>query len=143
MKTAKRSLAFGHPDLDAPADTGFRVNAGRVAFVEGTRAIRQGLLLLLSTRRGERVMRPQYGCDLHRIMFMPNDATTAGLAMHYVRQAIERWAPDVRILHLDAGAASEAPHASDLEITLSYRVRSTGQEDHLVLAVPMDGETSP
>ena len=43
-------------------------------------SIRQAILLLFSTRPGERVMRPDYGCDIHRLVFSPNDDTTAGLA---------------------------------------------------------------
>ncbi len=57
---------------------------GRVATVSGDASVRQSLMLLLATLPGERVMRPDYGCPLHRIVFAPNDATTAGLAIHYV-----------------------------------------------------------
>jgi len=46
---------------------------------------------------GERVLRPEYGCDLHRLVFSPNDATTAGLAVHYVRAALLRWEPRIEI----------------------------------------------
>ena len=70
-------------------------------------SVRQAILLLLSTRPGERVMRPTYGCDLHRLVFSPNDDTTAGLAIHYVRQALERWEPRIEVIRLDAGR--EAP----------------------------------
>ena len=66
--------------------------------VEDDASIRQSLLLLLSTSPGERVMRPDYGCSLRRLVFAPNDDTTAGLAIHYVRQAVERWEPRVEIL---------------------------------------------
>jgi hypothetical protein len=50
-------------------------------------AVRQSILLLLTTVPGERVMRPDYGCDLQKLVFSPNDATTHGLAIHYVRRA--------------------------------------------------------
>ena len=40
-------------------------------------------------------MRPGYGCHLFRLAFAPNDDTTAGLAIHYVRQALERWEPRI------------------------------------------------
>ena len=54
------------------------------SMIAGDAAIRQSIILLLTTTPGERVMRPDYGCPLHRLMFQPNDATTAGLAIHYV-----------------------------------------------------------
>jgi hypothetical protein len=101
--------------------------AGGMQLVHGDAAIRQSIMLLLTTIPGERVMRPDYGCPLHRLVFWPNDATTAGLAIHYVRQAIRRFEPRVQIVHLDAGAHPVDP--AMLLITLQYRVRETGAVD--------------
>jgi len=42
---------------------------GRIQMVDGDASVRQAILLLLSTIPGERVMRPDYGCDLHRLVF--------------------------------------------------------------------------
>ena len=83
--------------------------AGRLAEVSGHDAVRQAIILLLTTIPGERVMRPSYGCPLHRLMFAPNDATTAGLAIHYVPQSIKRWEPRIEIVRLDAGVDPAAP----------------------------------
>lgn len=68
-------------------------------------------------------MRPDYGCNLHRLVFSPNDDTTAGLAIHYVRRALERWERRIDILELDATANEHDP--ARLDIRLEYRVRST------------------
>jgi hypothetical protein len=86
-------------------------------------------MLLLTTVPGERVNRPDYGCPLNRLMFWPNDATTAGLAIHYVRQAIRRFEPRVQIVRLDAGA--DSGNGAVLLITLEYRVRETGKIDRI------------
>jgi phage baseplate assembly protein W len=96
--------------------------------------------MLLSTAPGERVMRPGYGCDLQRLVFAPNDETTAGLAIHFVRQAIERWEPRVEILSLDAGRNPERPEV--LDIQLEYRVRETQQVEQLEVALNLAGEES-
>jgi phage baseplate assembly protein W len=104
-----------------------------MAMVDGVGAVRQSILLLLSTRPGERVMRPEYGCDLYRLVFEPNDATTAGLAIHYVRTSIARWEPRVEILRLDAGAAVDDP--CRLDIVLDYRVRIVLVTDRIVFPV--------
>src|SRR5690349_19505038 len=99
-----RAWRFLQPSFDVPETAaGLRVGArGAIEMVDEWGSVRQAILLLLSTRPGERVMRPEYGCDLHRLVFSPNDATTAGLAIHYVRQALERWEPRIDILRLDA-----------------------------------------
>lgn len=110
---------------------------GGVAMVSGDAAVRQSLMLLLATLPGERVMRPDYGCPLHRIVFAPNDATTAGLAIHYVRQAVRRFEPRVDILHVAAGPAPDAP--AELHLTLGYRVRESRREDALDLRIDLTG----
>jgi phage baseplate assembly protein W len=78
-------------------------------------------------------MRPTYGCNLNRLVFEPNDATTAGMAIHYVRQAIQRWEPRVEILQLDAGP--DPYDRSRLEIVLDYRVRVVRITDRIVFPV--------
>jgi uncharacterized protein len=103
--------------------------AGRLDWVQGEVTVQQALELLLSTRPGERVMRPDYGCDLHRLAFEPNDETTAGVAIFHVRRAIARWEPRVEILSLDAGPAAEDP--GRLDVALEYRVRFLPETHHL------------
>jgi phage baseplate assembly protein W len=120
---------FG-PQLGLGAQTGpVPSSTGGLQLVSGDAAVRQSIMLLLTTIPGERVMRPDYGCPLHRLIFWPNDATTAGLAIHYVRQAIRRFEPRVQIAHLDAGPDPNDPAV--LLITLEYRVRETGTVDRI------------
>lgn len=121
--------------------------AGRVAMVSGDAAVRQAIILLLTTLPGERVMRPDYGCPLNRLMFLPNDATTAGLAIHYVRQALMRFEPRIDVVALDASAASlradPAQAALDdgarLTVSLLYRVRATNRTAQLDFEIGLDG----
>ena len=54
-------------------------------------------------------MRPDYGCDIHRLIFSPNDDTTAGLAIYYVQRALDRWEPRVEVLQPDARRDPEDP----------------------------------
>lgn len=101
-------------------------------------AVRQSILMLLTTAPGERVMRPDYGCNLNRLVFSPNDATTHGLAIYYVRRALRRWEPRVDILRIDAGASRNDP--ARLDIILEYRMRKTGYRENLVVSFPLSEE---
>lgn len=135
------------PDRDEVGPGGIRVTPrGGIAMVEDEACVRQSLLLLLSTSPGERVMRPTYGCDLQQLVFAGNHPTTAGLAMHYVRQAVERWEPRVEILGLDAGPTADSSEeesslaaAGTLQIVLEYRVRSTGRSGRIVHQLQLAG----
>jgi phage baseplate assembly protein W len=133
-----RAWRFSHPNLDSGTSGLSTTHTGAIAMAEGGESIRQSILLLLSTVPGERVMRTEYGCDLFRVLFSPNDDTTAGLAIHYVRQAIRRWEPRVDIVRLDARRAPSDPAL--LEIRLEYSIRRTGQQDLLVYTVSLNGD---
>jgi phage baseplate assembly protein W len=135
---AERGLRFVHPDFEpAQGSRGLLVTpAGGLETVQGDAAVRQAIQLLLSTRPGERVMRPRYGCDLQRLVFAPNDDTTAGLAEHYVRRALETWEPRIEILSLDATRDADA---SRLSIDLEYRIRASQRRDRLSFRFSLDG----
>lgn len=140
-RSAWRGVRFLVPGFDAPVSGeggGFTLDhRGVLATVADRAAVRQGLLLLFSTRPGERVMRPTYGCDLFKLVFWPNDDTTAGLAMHYVREAVTRWEPRVDRLKVDATRHPDDP--ARLNIDLDYRVRSTGEQDRLSVQLDLQG----
>lgn len=135
-----RGIRFTDPDAAVAGKTvGLTVsNRGGIEMLEGQDSVRQAILMLLATRPGERVMRPNYGCNLHRLVFAPNNDTTAGLAIHYVRQAMERWEPRVELTHLDAFRSEASPGL--LEIYFEYRVRATLQTEKLAYAFDLTGE---
>ena len=130
MTARYRSFRFVLPkvlwqQVDRPtASAGLQLTpAGRIEMIEDDEAIRQSILMLLATSPGERVMRPEYGCLLRRLVFSPNDDTTAGLAIHYVRSALDRWEPRIEVLRIDATADPE--DGGRLDVMLDYRVRAT------------------
>ncbi len=110
---------------------------GELSMIEGDAAVRQAIIMLLCTAPGERLMRPEYGSHLHRLLFAGNDQTTAGLAVHYVRSALRRWEPRVEIVDLDAAADPQVPER--LTVTLRYRVRESLTVDTIELAIPAGG----
>lgn len=128
-----KAWCFHHPDLDTE-NPGLSLSAkGSVEMVDEMESVKQSILILLSTIPGERVMRPDYGCDLHRLTFSPNDHTTAGLAIHYVKKALNRWEKRIDILRLDAAPARLGP--GRLDIFLEYRLRSNQITDELNFSV--------
>jgi phage baseplate assembly protein W len=139
-KQLYRAWRFMHPDIDASEEfAGLGIApTGGIEMVSEFASVRQAIQLLLSTVPGERVMRPDYGCDLHTLIFAPNDNTTAGLAIHYVRQALERWEPRIEVLKLDAEPNQLDP--GRLDIILEYRLRATQRIDELSLSVNLSGE---
>lgn len=89
-------------------------------------SVRQGVLLILSTSKGERVMRPDFGCDIHDLLFAPNDATTCGMAESMVRDALRQWEPRIDVLRVTADADGAL-----LSVSVDYRVRKTDSRSNL------------
>jgi hypothetical protein len=83
-------------------------------------------------------MRPDYGCELLTLAFAQNDDTTAGLAVHYVRRAIERFEP-----HGHGSWPSRRPCGTEtpyrLDISCSYVPRFGGEPQTLTVGLPLDG----
>jgi phage baseplate assembly protein W len=135
MTATNRAPRFAGIGLgDAGAGGGLGTSAtGGLAMVEGDASVRQAIIMLLTTAPGERLMRPEYGSHLHRLAFAPNDQTTAGLAIHYVRSALARWEPRVEIVDLDAAADPYQPER--LVVSLRYRVRTSLVTEALELSI--------
>lgn len=138
-----RAFRFADPGLVSIGRAGGLTVAptGGLDMVDSDASVRQAILLLLTTRPGERVMRPSYGSLLHRLVFAPNDATTAGLAIHYVRRALAQWEPRVDVLDVDAGADPDYPE--QLVVELRYRVKASQQATTLTFPVELTPESRP
>jgi hypothetical protein len=145
MNSGYMAFEFLHPDFGLrpgqqalPEEPGMRLSPKHtISLTYDEASVRQAILILLTTRPGERVMRPEYGCMLHTLLFSPNDDTTAGLAIHYVRQALERWEPRIRIVRLDAGRNSGRDEV--LDIYLEYTVLATHRTEQIVIPVALSG----
>jgi phage baseplate assembly protein W len=95
--------------------------------------------LILQTVRGARVMRPQFGSDLHLLAFAENNATTAGLADFYVRRALARWEPRIEVDNVKVTWPDADQGAMTIDIT--YIVKATNDRRNLVFpfyAIPQE-----
>ena len=109
---------------------------GRLAHAEHEDSVRQGILLTLSTAKGERVMRPDFGCDIHDLLFAPNDPTTWGMAESMVHDALRQWEPRIDVLRVTAEADGAL-----LSVSVDYRVRKTDSRFNLVYPFYLDRPT--
>jgi hypothetical protein len=104
--------------------------SGGVAFSDLDESIRQSIHIILGTAPGERVMRPTFGCEIHDLIFAPNSMGTAGLAQHYVTEALTKWEPRIQDIEVEANPSSDEPNR--LDITIKYKVRATNTARNLV-----------
>lgn len=104
--------------------------SGLVQSVAYEEDIRQSILIILETSPGERVMRPNFGCGIHDLVFEAIDSTTIQRIRSVITEALRRC--EARIDVLDV-TVEEAPTVQGkLLIQLEYRVRKTNQTGNLV-----------
>jgi phage baseplate assembly protein W len=106
---------------------------GRLAMVKEQASVRQATLLLLSTQPKERVMRPDYGCDLEQCVFQPNNHETAQRAKNEVQHALLQWEPRITS---EVQTGTDPQHPERLEIVVDYQVK--GEQDNHAINVAVD-----
>src|SRR3954471_23155641 len=96
---------------------------GSMALATGHEDIDQAIALILSTAPRERPMRPEFGCEIHDLVFDTIDAATIGRLDAVVRSALDRWEPRVEVQAVDF----DLDHARDgqILINITYVVRAT------------------
>lgn len=103
---------------------------GRIGLARGEQDVEQAIKMILLTPKGQRVMRPDFGCLVHELMFAPNDGTTAGLAQYYVQEALEMWEPRIGVRSVNANP--DPTGASRLLIEIEYEIKATNDRRSLV-----------
>jgi phage baseplate assembly protein W len=92
--------------------------------------VRESIFIILGTAPGERLMRPQFGCRIHDLMFSPNNPMTAALAMHYCEEALLKFEPRIRNVKVEVRPSPTEPNR--LDIRISYAVGDTNDRRNLV-----------
>jgi phage baseplate assembly protein W len=108
----------------------FDRTAGAVETVADEVDIEQSLRILFGTRRGERLFQPQYGLDMHDVLFDPLSTTMRTLLEERVKINVLIYEP--RIEPLALSVSSPDPTSGQLYIELEYRVRATNSRYNLV-----------
>ena len=103
---------------------------GKIAMARYEESIRQAIWIILGTAKGERVMRPDFGCGIHDLVFAVNSAGTAGRVAGEVRRALIQWEPRIDLDNVTATSGESS--SNQLLIDIEYRVRATNNRFNLV-----------
>jgi hypothetical protein len=103
---------------------------GKVGMNAYEEHVRQSILLILQTAKGERVMRPDFGCGLRTLVFESAGPATAALVQHEVKDSLVRLEPRIDVLDVQVTADLRQP--GELHIDVQYRVRRTDTIFNLV-----------
>lgn len=101
-----------------------------VAMVTGNDDIEQSLALLLATRRGERVMQDDFGCELSEFLFGEISQGLIGQVRDLISDAILHHEPRIRLESVEVSEHLAAEGI--LSIAIDYTVRATNSRYNLV-----------
>lgn len=107
-----------------------KLEKGQIQMAKYEERVRQSILTILSTAKGERVMRPDFGCGIHERVFAPNSLGTVGQIVSDVRDALIEWEPRIDILDVDTIADRQQPNV--ILIQVNYQIRTTNNIFNLV-----------
>jgi phage baseplate assembly protein W len=105
-------------------------NTGRTLLVAAEQDIDQAIRIILDTGRGERVMRPDFGCGANDLVFEALDTATFTRVQATVREALTRFEPRIELIDVTVDPMQAADGL--LLIDIDYRVRATNQSGNLV-----------
>lgn len=92
--------------------------------------ISEAIQIILGTAIGERLMRPDFGCRIHDLVFHPVNPNTCALASISVREAITKWEPRVEDVQVYVYPDPTAENA--ILVNIEYRVRRTNNLHNMV-----------
>jgi phage baseplate assembly protein W len=95
---------------------------GRTATTDRNRHVRQMIEQVLFTNPGERVNRPDFGCGLRRLVFMPSSQPLAAATQVLVKSALQQWLQnEIQVERVEVTAAD-----NQITVTVAYIDRGSG-----------------
>lgn len=101
----------------------FSNKASEVEMLSNEEDIKSSLEILLTTRRGERVMRPDFGCNLDELVFEPLTTTFKTYIKDLISTAILYYEPRIEVNSIDLDDTGELE--GRILITIDYIVSAT------------------
>lgn len=108
----------------------FRINQKDTKMISDEEDIESSLSILLSTRLGERVMVPEYGCNLDELLFEGLTRTLITYVVELIKTAILYHEPRIDVIKIDISETD--PLEGKLIIEIDYKIRATNSRRNMV-----------
>ena len=103
---------------------------GTIRLSEYAQDIRESIWIILSTAKGERVMRQDFGCGIHDLVFEVINTTALSAIEEGIRQALATFEPRIEVSQVKA--LSDSGNDGQLRISIDYLIRGTNNLLNLV-----------
>jgi uncharacterized protein len=103
---------------------------GTIRLSEYEKDVQESIWIILSTAKGERVMRPDFGCGIHDLVFEIINTTTLAEIETRVREALAAFEPRIDVTQVSALSGGGVD--GQLRISIDYVIRGTNNQLNLV-----------
>jgi uncharacterized protein len=129
--TALPSPLLGWPLLPLPDER------GQLAWPTLEESVRQLIRVVLSTRPGEQLMRPDFGAGLELLLHEPNTVATRRRIRDLVQESLTRWERRILLDRVDVMEVPEEP--SHVRVEVGYRLARNGAVAAVAVTVRLEG----
>ena len=106
------------------------LKGGAVEMTSGTAEIEGSLSIIFSTRLGDRLFRPDFGCDLEAFQFSSMDTMSVNRIRRIIEQTVVKYEPRINLLDVDIEGSDL--QEGKLRIVLKYSLKDKYSKDNVV-----------
>ena len=110
---------------------------GNIQLSSTERNVEESIYVILRTKLGERLYRPNFGSRLSELVFAPLNTETLLLIRLYVQEALEMWEPRIVV---DRVMTEADPIRGRVDITINYHPKDTHDSRSLVYPFYLEPE---
>ena len=125
-----------------------KTHRGLLAHNSNVDQIKADLLQLLLTNPGERVMLPEFGTPLRKLIFEQNDASLESVAKKIIADSITKWEPRIVISNIevnskfDSNGLNHDDTREEIDAILGIKIsfvdpENISQIESLILQIPL------
>ena len=109
---------------------------GQLSYPTLEQSVQQSIRVILSTRPGEQLMRPQFGAGLDQFIHEQNTLTTRRRIRDLVMESLQQWERRIVVDRVDVNEVADRPTLVRVEI--GYRLVRTGAFQQLGLTMELE-----
>jgi hypothetical protein len=92
--------------------------------------IKSNLINLLLTYKGERILNPEFGADLPRLLFEPLNEELYLKIQNQIISSVSTYIPEITILNIGITPNTDS---NSINIKLDYKLNLSGQQDNIII----------
>jgi hypothetical protein len=94
---------------------------------------KSNLINLLLTNKGERIMNPEFGCDLGTVLFEGITEDTSELIKNLINTNVAIFVPEVQITDVIVNIGTDYSNNNSVSVTVNYKLRISQNADQVTV----------